>query len=282
MESTADLRRGLRWGTYRKFLKTDCCEKPRSVDEQQHGGDTGGLIRYTEDVGASFMNRILTCVVTSPLGRPLHTFQSPSELLRVFHDAIKCHRSLYHDAGILHQDVSAGNIIILDGEDEEKPKGILIDLDSAIELANREEAESNIVGTRLFLAIGVINTDNHTYRHDLESFLYLFLWTIITNRSECLPKTSRLRRWRNGDWDELAMCKSLDMKQDDFERILEEFPLDFSPLKPLARDLRQILFPLRDGVLWTGTDDSPEGTARLYDEITQAFEEIIASLRGCQ
>ncbi|KAI0523825.1 FunK1 protein kinase [Xylaria bambusicola] len=283
LESTADLRSRLRWGTSKKFSETPFPpERHDSIEKQDAEDDVDGLARYTEDEGVSFMNRILTCVVTSPVGRPLHTFQSPSELLRVFHDAIKCHRSLYLDAGILHQDVSAGNLIILDDEDDTKPKGILIDLDSAIELADREETGSNIVGTRLFLAIGVMNTEHHTYRHDLESFLYLFLWTIITNRSERLPETSRLRRWSDGDWNELAMHKSLDMEQDGFERILEEFPLDFSPLKPLARDLRRILFPLRDGVLWTGTDDSPEATVGLYDEIMQAFEEAIGSLRWCQ
>lgn len=102
-------------------------------------------------------NRVLACMVTSPVGRPLSTFRSLSELLQVFYGTIKCHRSLYHDGGILYQDISAGNIITLDGEDEGKLKGVLLDLDSAIELVDMEETESKITGTRIFMAIGIID-----------------------------------------------------------------------------------------------------------------------------
>lgn len=76
------------------------------------------------------------------------------------------------------------------------------------------------------------------------------------------------------------MRKSLDMSQEGFEEILKEFPPKYSALKPLARRLRHILSPLQNGVLWTGTDDSPEGTAGLYDGVMQAFEEARVSLRG--
>ncbi|KAI1102834.1 hypothetical protein F4804DRAFT_342923 [Jackrogersella minutella] len=43
------------------------------------------------------------------------------------------------------------------------------------------------------------------YRHELGSFLYVFLWTIITNRTDNSPETSKLRQWSNGDWEELAV-----------------------------------------------------------------------------
>ncbi|KAI1369386.1 FunK1 protein kinase [Xylaria arbuscula] len=271
IETTSDLRQGLRWGTHRRFV--ECAEKRGNNNQQQHAGHVDGLAQYTEDTDDYMQNRVLTCMVTSPAGRPLHTFQSLSELLWVFHDAIKCHRSLYHDAKILHQDISAGNIIILDDEDGSSPKGILIDLDAAIELADREGAEPSIVGTRLFIAVGVMNGEEHTYRHDLESFLYVFLWTIITNHAESLPETSRLRHWDDGTWTELATRKSIDMTQDRFEEILKEFSPEYTALKPLARSLRQLLFSVRSGILWTGTDDSPRGTAGLYDNIMKAFEE---------
>ncbi|KAK3933963.1 hypothetical protein QBC46DRAFT_429750 [Diplogelasinospora grovesii] len=132
VESTANLRRGLRWGTHRKFARMRFRERRASIEEQRQEGicNADGLAEYTEETDNFFQNRILACIVTSPVGRPLHTFQSLTELLQVFHDAIKCHRSLCYDAKILHQDISPGNMIILDGQDEGKPKGILIDLDS--------------------------------------------------------------------------------------------------------------------------------------------------------
>ncbi|KAI1110334.1 FunK1 protein kinase [Nemania sp. NC0429] len=281
VESTANLRRGLRWGRSRKFssMHVDFRKRDGNIEGQQQevACNADGLVGYTEETYNFFQNRILTCIVTSPVGRPLHTFQSRLELLQVFRDAIKCHRSLYSDAKILHQDISPGNIIILDGQDEGKPQGILIDLDSAIELAEEAETEHDIIGTRPFMAIGVLKSERHTYRHDLESFLYVLLWTIITNRAENPPETSKLRQWSSGDWDELAARKSLDMDQDGFQTILGEFPPEFDSLKPLAENLRQVIFPLRAGVIWTGTDSSPEAVDKLYDGMIRAFEDVITS-----
>ncbi|KAK8105324.1 hypothetical protein PG999_008683 [Apiospora kogelbergensis] len=193
---------------------------------------------------------------------------------------MKCHRSLYYDANVLHQDISPGNMVILDGQDGGKPRGVLIDLDSAIELAEGLGTEQRITGTRPFMAIGVLKDECHTYRHDLESFLYVFLWTIITNHTENPPETSKLRQWSNGDWNELAACKCLDMNQDNFQIILEEFTPEFHSLKPLAESLRHVLFPLRDGVIWTGSYDSSEAVDTLYDRMIHAFEEAIGSEGG--
>ncbi|OBT55405.1 hypothetical protein VE04_04713 [Pseudogymnoascus sp. 24MN13] len=266
------------WGA----VSLDCYKEIESTSNLRRRScfNAAGLVDYTEETGDFFQNRILACVVTSPVGRPLHTFNSLLGLLEMFGDAIKCHRSLYHDAKVLHQDISPGNIIILDGQDEQKPKGILIDLDSAIELAELLETERGITGTRPFIAIGVLKKELHSYRHDLESFLYFFLWTIITNHADDPPETSKLRQWSNGEWDELAVRKSLDMGQDSFRGILEEFTGEFESLKPLAERLHQILFPMRDGVIWTGTDASPEATHNLYDRMIGAFEEAIASEGG--
>lgn len=278
VESTANLRRGLRWGTHRRFARMRLRQSHGSIKEQEQEAtyNADGLAEYTEDTNNFFQNRILACTATSPVGRSLHTFQSRTELLQVFRDAIKCHRSLFYDAKILHQDISPGNMIILDGQEEEKPKGILIDLDSAIELTEGLETEPGITGTRPFMAIGVLKGENHTYRHDLESFFYVFLWTIITNHTEDPPATSKLRQWSNGDWDELAVRKSLDMDQEGFQNIVEEFTPEFHSLKPLAESLRQILFSARDGVLWTGTDGSPEAVYNIYDTMIRAFEEVIS------
>lgn len=279
IESTANLRRGLRWGTHRKFTKMHLRERNGDIQgqRQEETCSSDGLVEYTEETDNFFQNRILACIVTSPVGRPLHTFQSLLELLQVFRDAIKCHRSLYYDAKILHQDVSPGNIIILDGQDEGQPQGVLIDLDSAIDLTEGAETEPDITGTRPFMAIGVLKSKRHTYRHDLESFLYVLIWTVITNHTDNPPETSKLRQWSTGDWDESAARKSLDMDQEGFETILGEISPEFDSLKPLAENLRQVLFPLRTGVIWTGTDGSPEAVDKLYNEMIHALEEAISS-----
>ncbi|KAL8398699.1 hypothetical protein RB596_006017 [Gaeumannomyces avenae] len=120
-------------------------------------------------------NRIFTCVVLSPAGRPLHTFKTATELLQVLRDAVTAHRSLLQTASVLHQDVSMGNVVIADNEASGTSRGILIDLDSAVRLADMPQAPGTIVATRPFMAIDVLKGRLRTHRHDLEAFLYLLL-----------------------------------------------------------------------------------------------------------
>ena len=80
-----------------------------------------------------------------------------------------------------------------------------------------------------------------------------------------------------GDWEELAARKSLDMNEDGFQNILGEFTGKFHSVRPLAESLRQILFPLQDGLIWTGTDLSSEARSALYSRMVWALEEAMAS-----
>lgn len=56
---------------------------------------------------------------------------------------------------------------------------MLIDLDLAKELNTGPSGARHRTGTMEFMAIEVLQGHTHTYRHDLESFFYVFLWTII-------------------------------------------------------------------------------------------------------
>lgn len=101
------------------------------------------------------------------------------------------------------------------------------------------------------------------YRHDLESFLYIFLWIVISNGAENPPVGSKLRVWNRGAWYELAMQKTHDMHKENFRETLAEFPSTHNSLKPFAEALRQIFFPI-DGTLWTGTNSASEFVYALY------------------
>jgi hypothetical protein len=77
-------------------------------------------------------------------------------------------------------------------------------------------------------------------------------------------------------WDKSVELKTHEMHHDNYENcILSEFPPQFHSLKPLAEELRQILFPIVDGQLWTGTDSSLSGTNCMYDGFIAAFERAI-------
>lgn len=65
------------------------------------------------------------------------------------------------------------------------------------------------------------------------------------------------------------------MDKNSFGVILTEFAPDFHFLKPLAKILYQLLFPVQDGELWTGTDSAPAVVNRLYNGIIGGFEEAI-------
>lgn len=224
----------------------------------------------------SFRNRILCCLVISPPGRAIDQFISIKEYLQALRDAIKGHKSLYHDAEILHCDISVNNIIITDAENDADPRGMLIDLDLAKELKNSRMGGKNPTGTKEFMAIEVLEGRKHTYRHDLESFFYVFLWIIIRHNlasGENLTMDSKLRCWstrNNVDTKRACMDKLY------FRTMLDEFPHEFDCLMELAKELRAILFPMRNGGLFTGTPSDPE---KLYTPIVKAFDEAIIKLR---
>ena len=61
-----------------------------------------------------FDNRILSCLVVSPPGRPISKFDSVKQFLEACRDFIKAHRSLLDEGRILHRDISENNVIITD------------------------------------------------------------------------------------------------------------------------------------------------------------------------
>jgi hypothetical protein len=143
-----------------------------------------------------------------------------------------------------------------------------------------------------FMAIEVLQGKGHTYRHDLESFFYVFIWMCIryghdvdmeetATPSASKPnktrvrqmKTSRLRGWYSGTYTEIARNKLGDMVG--FEDITAEFALKFVSLKGLAEELRNILFRGRDLAPFTGTY---KDRSIMYDGIIDAFERAISRL----
>ncbi|KAH0562856.1 hypothetical protein GP486_002529 [Trichoglossum hirsutum] len=243
---------------------------------------TTSLIPPRDVDDESYDNRICCCLVVSPPGRAIHEFKSVLEFLKVFRDVIKAHRSLYRDGKILHRDISKNNIIITTDakKKEEDPSGMLIDLDLAKELGSGPSGARHRTGTMEFMAIEVLECGTHTYRHDLESLFYVFLWVIIrhghmTNTSSTKPETSRLQNWYSGTYHTIARIKESDMSKRRFSDLLYEFPPKFDIVKGLAEELRQALFPIREESLFTGTYRDPD---KLYKPMIDAFDRMIAKM----
>ena len=228
----------------------------------------------------SFKNRIFSCLAISPPGRAIHEFASIKELLEACRDVVKAHRSLCYDGKILHRDISVNNIIITDAVHEGDPKGMLIDLDLAKDLEGGPSGARHRTGTMEFMAIGVLEDNPHTYRHDLESLFYVFLWVIIGHHEgagSSLPEESLLRNWYCGSYAQIADMKRSHMDKSRFKHIIAEFPADFESFKGLAEELRNILFPIVDGARFTGTYGEPE---IMYKPMIEAFDRAIAGLQS--
>ncbi|KAK0639730.1 hypothetical protein B0T16DRAFT_432400 [Cercophora newfieldiana] len=221
-----------------------------------------------------FVNRILSCIATSPLGRPIQKFSSLPELLDALCDVVKALRSLYMDARIIHRDIAIKNLIIAPQHSNRGPRGILLDLDQGLDLDNAA-SEEPLVGSDGFMAIGILSGKRHTYRHDLESLFYVFLWLAIANDHkhedaydilEGLPTSSRLWKWCSMDFGSVGQAKAADMRPENFSVMLDEFSPDFVPLQGLAKQLHALIFPIRDGQIFTGTETEPDAVS-MYNQI---------------
>ncbi|KAK7397539.1 hypothetical protein QQX98_013095 [Neonectria punicea] len=184
--STDSLRHGLLFSPPRELQKDASASG---------GGQIGSVLDHTVEApwasnikhGRMIGNKILNCIVVTPLGESLHRFQTVPELLAALRDAVKAHRTLYQDGEVLHQDVCPGNIIIPSGGAKgatTDSRGVMIDLDMA-KMVSEPGKQFEAIGTPPFQSIGVLQAylpnNPHTYRHDLESFLFPMrdgkLWT---------------------------------------------------------------------------------------------------------
>lgn len=215
----------------------DCRNKwqlDNAYSTQEAGANS--LIDYENRI---YDNQVHYCLVSSPAGRPLHTYRSVKELLEALRDAIAGHRSLLEDGRILHRDISENNIIITDHAVEGDPIGRLIDHDLVKELDGVPSGASHRTGTMQFMAIDVLQGKGHTYRHDLESMFYAFIWMCIRyghdevegefkpNNRRRPAKISRLRGWYTGTYAEIARIKVGDMNKDGYGEIIAEFTPTF-------------------------------------------------------
>jgi len=167
-----------------------------------------------------------------------------------------------------------------------EPKGRLIDLELAKESDSVPSGASHRIGTMEFMAIEVLQGKGHTYRHDLESFFYVLIWMCIRHGHNDVRDgqgskktgplvTSRLRRWYTGTYAEIADTKLGHMDKNGFENVIGEFAPKFESLKQLARELRNDLFPIRDGAIFTRTFRDHN---IMYDGMITAFNRATGSL----
>ncbi|EEH32994.2 hypothetical protein PAAG_04047 [Paracoccidioides lutzii Pb01] len=218
--SIADMRCGLTFNDKHHNFKSAAPSTPSSFHQSQPVIEPLGAQAkpFRHEWRGTVRNRVLRCLVISPAGRPIYSYESPLELLMALRDAIKAHQCLYLDGNILHRDISENNIIITDPDKAGGHSGMLIDLDLAKDVGSGRSGARHWTGTMEFMAIEVLLNIDHTYRHDLESFFYMLIWQCAHHGLELKtpqtshqlqerPESSLLKKWYTGNYEEIATYK---------------------------------------------------------------------------
>ncbi|KAH8977382.1 hypothetical protein EDB86DRAFT_3165665 [Lactarius hatsudake] len=143
-------------------------------------------------------------LVLETLGSPLNTFKSTRELCEVIRDAIVAHTGAYERVGILHRDVSAGNILIT-----ENGSGILIDWDlskKVVKGGSGTQRQHSRTGTWQFISIARLQKPSvrpHEVSDDLESFFWVLLYLVAKCRGpKNLSKQTQIVFDQSDDMDD--------------------------------------------------------------------------------
>ncbi|KAJ8489029.1 hypothetical protein ONZ45_g13724 [Pleurotus djamor] len=95
------------------------------------------VVSKDKDQVKKIETRIHVRLATAEVGTPLELFKSTHEMLAAVHYAFIGHMQAYNKCGLLHRDVSGGNILILPGK-----KGLLNDWDLAILINEIQDART--------------------------------------------------------------------------------------------------------------------------------------------
>ncbi|KAI9469393.1 hypothetical protein BX667DRAFT_509517 [Coemansia mojavensis] len=197
--------------------------------------------------------RVHRRIVTSPVGHDIKTVKNEEELVIVLAEAMHCHNRILNECGILHRDISTGNILVV--RSDSAPSGVhglLIDLDSAIQTDANLKAPAERSGTPVFMSIANVEdlTEDRTALDDWESLLYVICWlaTFGIKSDDRLVDAQTKRRpihlWSEGDMDDIANHKRTHMDSSkSFEtNITDKFQSKYKLLKNLALDIYWELF----------------------------------------
>ncbi|KAL8408699.1 hypothetical protein RB594_007231 [Gaeumannomyces avenae] len=213
----------------------------------------------------SLSNRVHRRIILSDWGRPIYKAGSPKDLLTALADCIEGHESLWLKAGLLHRDISAGNLMI-----SKDNGGFLIDLDLAIQ-KERLAASGAMgrTGTTVFMAIGVLLGEQHSYMHDLESFFWVLFWICIHYDSNGDGRiVERFDRWNYLDTNTLVDVKRGRIFDSDAltQTAKEHFTPHYRGLVQCVDELREVVFP--NGRNWK--TENPKLYAQMKEILREA------------
>ncbi|KAI9061548.1 hypothetical protein FKP32DRAFT_1575603, partial [Trametes sanguinea] len=172
---------------YRRLAEGD--HPVRNIPTILGGGDVPGSFEIASlrpcFQGDPFLaaTRIYTRLVIKEICRSLQSFQDWRELVSVVHDALL---AAWEDHGILHRDLSVGNILIFDGIPGSVAScvGLLCDWNTACskeQVFDLPPSQGTRSGTWQFMSAGLQMYDwkPHLLSDDLESFMHVLNWIAL-------------------------------------------------------------------------------------------------------
>ena len=205
--------------------------------------------------GSPVHNRVHRLIITRDPGKPIYKASSPVALINGLIGAIKGENLITNiesiadlilghesslNAGILHRDISIGNIMLTEDEDD----GFLIDYDLAIKTSNdRASGAPSKTGTKVFMAIGALLGEPHSFMHDLESFFWVLFWICIHwDGRDKKRRESDFKDWNYLSTKKLAREKTGQISKGIFNTVDDYFTNHCKPLIPCLKELHKVVF----------------------------------------
>ncbi|KAL2363317.1 hypothetical protein RJZ56_003744 [Blastomyces dermatitidis] len=193
-------------------------------------------------------HRVHRRVVVQDYGKCIYKATSRVLLLSGLEGCIRGYQSLHEKAGMIQCDISLGNLMVNENDDDPSQKAFLIDLDLAVK--EQREGFSGArgkTGTRAFMAIGVLYGEKHSFMHDLESFFWVLFWICIHYEGPGKGRVvERFEDWNYLNTEKLAGAKKgiIDHEKDFLRTIEDNFTPYYKPLAPWVNRLRRCVFPV--------------------------------------
>ncbi|KAJ7039926.1 hypothetical protein C8F04DRAFT_996420 [Mycena alexandri] len=241
--------------------------------------------------GPSF-DRCHTRSLLTPVGKPIKSFPSTKAMVQALYHAV-LHHEIAFEAGVLHRDVSEGNVLFEEGPAEQDPKSFLVDWDYSEftleglknfntwfpERKNEQDQYTDVdkslkdmTGTLPFMAIQILDPrkrGDHGPHHDLESIYWLLVWMI-------------LRHTKHNHSDGAFACSKLfDLANFTTKRGWSNDPTPIediqSPLFRLAERLRDMVYLQNQPEQRSEFSSAPARVLITYKKFLTAFREELAS-----
>ncbi|KAJ7091938.1 hypothetical protein B0H15DRAFT_906019 [Mycena belliarum] len=153
--------------------------------------------------GVDLQERFHSRTLSEDVGTSLENYTSTLALVRALCNAIRGHQTAF-EAGVLHRDVSVGNIHISETDflgflhdwdcSEFTPEGLARFHELSPDRSpNIFDQSLKMTGTYPFLALDLLNARRkgvmrqHECKHDLESFYWVLIWVLLRHADHASP-----------------------------------------------------------------------------------------------